>query len=277
MQLIGAGRLMLSPGAWVTDGAVLVSGERIVAAGPRAAVERSAPPSAIRHSFPGGTVLPGLIDAHVHLAMDASADPVAGLLAGDTGELARQAADRAARMLATGVTTVRDLGGHGNAAIQLRDAISAGRLPGPRILAAGTPLTPPGGHGWFFGGEVDGERAAIARVRSLKAAGADLVKVMASGGHITSGSVPMHRAQFTGRQLLSIVSEAHRLGMPVAAHAHGIERSRRPSRPRWTRSSTAPGWTPTAGLIAARTWPGWPPTAASPCARPPVAGTGAAC
>lgn len=91
------------------------------------------------------------------------------------------------------------------------------------MLAAVAPLTPPGGHCWFFGGEVDGERAARELVRRNAAAGADVIKVMASGGHLTPGGAHMWEPQFSARELAAIVAEAHALGLPVAAHAHGVE------------------------------------------------------
>ncbi|MFE1554613.1 amidohydrolase family protein [Streptomyces sp. NPDC058734] len=197
----------------------------ITAAGPQATVEALAGPQVRRLAFPDGTLLPGLVDAHVHLALDAGPDPdpVAALLASSDTELYAGMAARAEQLLATGVTTVRDLGDRGGLAVRLRDEIAAGQLPGPRVLAAGTPLTAPGGHCWYFGGEVEGEDAIREAVRRNAADGVNLIKVMATGGGITRGGPPVWQAQFTTRELCVVVEEARRAGLPVAAHAHGTD------------------------------------------------------
>ncbi|WP_326593459.1 amidohydrolase family protein [Streptomyces sp. NBC_01294] len=222
--VITAGRMVTGPGGQETaDGAVFVEKGVITAAGPRAEVEAQAGPAVPRLAFPRGTLLPGLIDTHVHLALDAGPDPVETLRAATDTELYRGMAERAGRLLATGVTTVRDLGDRGGLAVRLRDEIAGGRLPGPRVLAAGTPLTGPGGHCWFLGGEVEGADAIRAAVRRNAEGGVDLIKVMATGGGITKGGPPVWQAQFTTQELRLVVEEARRFGLPVAAHAHGTE------------------------------------------------------
>ncbi|WP_344016726.1 amidohydrolase family protein, partial [Streptomyces thermospinosisporus] len=222
--VISAGQMVSGPGGRVVlDGAVHVRLGMIVAAGPRTEVEARVEPTVPRLHFPDGTLLPGLIDAHVHLALDAGSDPVETLHTASDAELYAGMAMRAEQLLATGVTTVRDLGDRGGLAVRLRDEIASGRLPGPRILAAGTPLTTPGGHCWFLGGEVEGEAAIRAAVRRNAASGVDLVKVMATGGGITKGGPPVWQAQFTPRDMRVVVEEARRAGLPVAAHAHGTE------------------------------------------------------
>ncbi|MFB6557301.1 amidohydrolase family protein [Streptomyces sp. NPDC056400] len=222
--VVSAGRMVTGPGGQVlADGAVLYDGGLIAAAGPRTEVEAQAGPGVPRLAFPGGTLLPGLIDSHVHLVLDAGPDPVAGLQAASDAELYAAMADRAGRLLATGVTTARDLGDRGGLAVRLRDEIAAGRVPGPRLLSAGTPLTVPGGHCWFMGGEVEGADAIREAVRRNAAAGADLIKVMATGGGVTKGGPPVWQAQFTPAELALIVAEARSFGLPVAAHAHGTE------------------------------------------------------
>ncbi|WP_442810458.1 amidohydrolase family protein [Streptomyces sp. NBC_01232] len=222
--LISAGRMVAGPGGRViTDGAVLYDGRVITAAGPRGEVEAQAGPEDPRLDFPDGTLLPGLIDSHVHLALDAGPDPVAVLRAAPDAELYAGMAGRARQLLATGVTTARDLGDRGGLAVRLRDDIAAGRVPGPRLLSAGTPLTVPGGHCWFLGGEVEGADAIREAVRRNAARGVDLIKVMATGGGITKGGPPIWQAQFTPQELSLIVEEARSAGLPVAAHAHGTE------------------------------------------------------
>jgi imidazolonepropionase-like amidohydrolase len=127
-------------------------------------------------------------------------------------------ARRAGQLLSGGVTTARDLGDRNGLAIKLRD-----ELPGPRIVSSGAPITIPKGHCWFLGGEVDGEDAIRDRVRATADSGADLIKVMASGGQLTPGSPPMWQNQFSAGELRIVVAEASRAGLPVAAHAHGTE------------------------------------------------------
>jgi imidazolonepropionase-like amidohydrolase len=220
--LITAGQLLTGPrGERVEDGAVLLRGERIVGAGKRPDVEPLASTAAERLDCPGSTVLPGLIDCHVHLAFDGRPDPAATLAGLDDDSLLRDMATRARQLLDCGVTTVRDLGDRRGLVLRLRDAIAAGHRPGPRILAAGAPLTVPGGHCWFLGGEVEGESALREMVRDHAERGADLIKVMATGGHLTPSGPSMMESQFTAAELRTIVTEAHGLGLPVAAHAHG--------------------------------------------------------
>ncbi|MFI9200566.1 amidohydrolase family protein [Streptomyces sp. NPDC053048] len=222
--LITAGRVLTGPGGeGTTDGAVLVQGRDIVAAGPREEVEALAPRDVPRMSLPGATVLPGLIDCHVHLAFDAGDDPVGSVKESDAPGLLLGMARRARQLLDSGVTTVRDLGDRDGLAFRLRDAIAEGALPGPRVLAAGAPLTAPGGHCWFLGGEVEGEDALREAVRRNAAAGADVIKVMATGGGLTPGGPATWESQFTPAELRAVVDEARRLGLPVAAHAHGTE------------------------------------------------------
>ncbi|TLS43739.1 amidohydrolase family protein [Streptomyces montanus] len=210
-------------GRHISDGAVVVQEGIIKDVGPRAEVEARAPQGVARLRFPEGTLLPGLIDAHVHLVLDAGADPVSALQDTDDVDVFPGMADRALQLLDSGVTTARDLGDRNGLAVRLRTDIAAGRLPGPRILAAGTPLTGPGGHCWFLGGEVDGPDEVRKMVRHNAESGVDVIKVMATGGGITKGGPPIWQAQFTTEELRIVVEEARRAGLPVAAHAHGTE------------------------------------------------------
>ncbi len=220
--LLTAGTLVRGPADdRVADGAVLVDGDRIVAAGPRGDVERAPGAADALRRHVHGTLLPGLIDAHVHLAFDGGDDP-AGMLAGiDRTELEKRMAARAATLVRAGVTTARDLGDLGRATVGLRAAIRRGERTGPRLVLATTPLTSPGGHCWFLGGEVGTPEQVAALVADNARAGADLIKVMASGGAMTPGGPPMWQGQFTRDELAAVVRAAHAHGLPVAAHAHG--------------------------------------------------------
>ncbi|MGQ0575449.1 MAG: amidohydrolase family protein [Pseudonocardia sp.] len=164
----------------------------------------------------GATLLPGLVDTHVHLGFDASSDAVAALAARDDATLLDAMAGAAAAQLHAGVTTVRDLGDRDYAALDLRDS---GRGPLPTIVAAGPPITSPGGHCHFLGGAASGVAGVRAAVRAHAERGVDVIKVMASGGLLTAGT-DIAAPQFGAAELRTVVTEAHRHGLPVTAHAH---------------------------------------------------------
>lgn len=167
------------------------------------------------------TLLPGLIDPHQHLVFDASDDPVAQLQAEDDAALLQRMRQAALRALAVGITTIRDLGDRGYLSLTLREEFRAGDEVGPRILAAGPPITPPNGHCWFLGGVVEGGAEGIRRaVRERVARGVDVVKIMATGGNMTPTFGP-HESQYGRAELAAAVAEAHAHGLPVAVHAHG--------------------------------------------------------
>jgi imidazolonepropionase-like amidohydrolase len=171
----------------------------------------------------GGTLMPGLIDVHVHLQFDGSADFEKESRELTTpGHAAIKAVVNAKRNLEAGVTTVRDLGGMGGASIDLARAVAAGRVPGPRILAAGRALTVTGGHGHNIavGREVDGADGVRAAVREEIRAGATAIKLIATGGVLTPG-IPVSFSAFTAEELEAGVREAHERDLPVAAHAIG--------------------------------------------------------
>ena len=170
----------------------------------------------------GCTVVPGLIEAHAHLCFNAGPD-WREVYDSDTPEqMLLRMSGYWLRMLEAGITTVRDLGAPTELAVALRDAIRGGLVVGPDLLVAGAPITPTGGHCWFMGGEADGIEGVKVAVRERKKAGADWIKVMASGVNMTPGTNPL-AAQFSVEELRAIVAEAHRLEMKVTAHAHGVE------------------------------------------------------
>ncbi|MFB7476980.1 amidohydrolase family protein [Kitasatospora sp. NPDC056184] len=207
----------------IADGAVLVVDGRIELVGTYSEVHRRTAPQTPVHHFPGATILPGLIDCHVHLSMSGEGDAVATLDASDDRSLLLAMAGRAQELLNAGVTTVRDLGDRGGLAFALRDAIAAGRLPGPRILAAGAPVTVTGGHCWYLGGQADGVEEIRAVVRRNVQNGADVIKVMATGGGLTPDGPAPWVAQYTDEEVRAAVEEARRFGRPVAAHVHGSD------------------------------------------------------
>jgi imidazolonepropionase-like amidohydrolase len=173
----------------------------------------------------GKTLTPGLVDCHVHLCFDGTADFAAEARETSSDALAAVKAVRnAARTLEHGVTTVRDLGGRGDAAVQVAAGVRRGLVPGPRILAAGRALTVTGGHGHNVGiaREVDGPVAVRRAVREEIRSGATAIKVIATGGVLTPG-ISHELTAFTPEELEAAVDEAHAWGRAVAAHAIGPE------------------------------------------------------
>jgi imidazolonepropionase-like amidohydrolase len=166
------------------------------------------------------TAIPGLIDAHVHLTLDpAIADPRRQLEV-SREELETALCSRARAMLRAGITTARDLGGGAWHEIALRDRTLRGEVAGPRLLCAGQPVTSPGGHCCFWGGEASDVAAIRSVVRRQIDRGADWVKVMATGGVMTKGTRTTE-PQFEASALAALVAEAGQHGRPVAAHCHG--------------------------------------------------------
>jgi imidazolonepropionase-like amidohydrolase len=166
------------------------------------------------------TVLPGLIDSHLHLGFDASMDVLTPLLQDDDDALLQRMADNARAALAVGITTVRDLGDRRFLSLVLRDRLRADPASGPELLVAGPPLTRTHGHCWFLGGEADTPAQLRAAVRERAERGCDVVKIMVTGGALTPGFGP-HESQYDVEQLAAVVAAAHAVGLPVAAHAHG--------------------------------------------------------
>jgi imidazolonepropionase-like amidohydrolase len=168
------------------------------------------------------TLLPGLIDSHAHLVLDASSDPVGHLADVDEDPLLEQCRTRAQAALAAGVTTVRDLGDRRFITLRLREELAAHPEQGPQLLVSGPPITTPGGHCWFLGGQAAGVDGVRAAVRALADRGVDVVKVMVTGGNLTPGSV-LWRSQYGPAELQAAVEEAHRAGLAVTGHAHGAQ------------------------------------------------------
>ncbi|MGH3738565.1 MAG: amidohydrolase family protein, partial [Micromonosporaceae bacterium] len=169
------------------------------------------------------TLLPGLIDTHVHLVFDCSPAAADTVQTVSDDELAGQIRARARTALTAGVTTMRDLGDRRFITLPLREELARELAAGPRLLCAGPPVTTAKGHCWFLGGGLpehpdhDQLRAAVAERADR---GVDAIKVMATGGEMTPGS-HSHLEQFTADELRVLVAAAHDRGLPVAAHAHG--------------------------------------------------------
>lgn len=170
----------------------------------------------------GRTVLPGLINAHVHVTMNAGADPFAYTQNTKLPTLLLHSLKRCQQMLEAGITTARDLGGYEYLEMALRDAFAVGDWPGPRLLCAGKVLTMTGGHGWPIGMEVDGADAVRKGARENLKNGADCLKIMATGGVLTPGVEPGAQ-QLGEEEIRAAVEEAHKVGKLIATHAQGTE------------------------------------------------------
>jgi imidazolonepropionase-like amidohydrolase len=209
--------------ALIDHGAIIVDGETITWVGREADLSADLyAPDADVQWLGDVTLLPGLIDCHVHLGFDGGPAPVKRMTSESDAEQVALMLRSARELLSVGVTTARDLGARGYLDVPVRDAIANGTMRGPRMLTAGSPITVTGGHCWFMGGEADTGDEVRRMVRRHHKMGVDLIKVMSTGGFMTAGSAPWF-AQFPTDQLRAAVEEAHRLGKKVAAHAHGVE------------------------------------------------------
>jgi imidazolonepropionase-like amidohydrolase len=211
-------RILDGLGRRLERGTLVIEDGRIKAVGPDEDIR--VPRGTRRIDCRGLTVLPGLIDCHVHLCLGAEADVVAAVERDSSTLTLLKAAELARRTLEAGFTTVRDVGFRDHAIFALKQAIAAGVTPGPRILAAGVAVCMPGGHARFIGREAAGVDAVRAVVRDQLAAGAEVIKVIASGGVLTPGTSP-DQAQMTVEELTAAVEVAVAHGRHVAAHAHG--------------------------------------------------------
>lgn len=199
------------------DGAVLVEDGRIASVGPAADL----PAGAEITDLGDATLLPGLVDAHVHLVWSASAEPH-GLVERESPALtALRSSANAALHLRAGVTTVRDVGATGGLSVDVARAVELGVLPGPRVIAAGRAIAMTGGHGWFLGREADGPDAVRRAAREEMKSGATCIKLMASGGVYGHAEEP-GSPQLTVEEMSAAVEEAHKAGRKVAAHAYSV-------------------------------------------------------
>jgi imidazolonepropionase-like amidohydrolase len=214
-------------GQMINNAVILIENERITAVGPNVSVPAGAEVIDLKTM----TVLPGLIDSHTHLTF-APGIGGSGMLAQSPSRQALIGAKNARITLMAGFTTVRNVHAKGYSDIALRDAINAGDVPGPRIIASGPALSITGGHAdenflpWEFHyqaeGVADGVAGVMQKTREIIKYGADVIKFCATGGVLSLGDDPKHSA-FTFEEMKAIVGEAHRLGRKVAAHAHGGE------------------------------------------------------
>jgi imidazolonepropionase-like amidohydrolase len=221
-----------------TPGVVVVSNGRIDS------VSKTPPAGAEVIDLGDATLLPGLMDAHVHLRESphgSTADRQQRRLSKSIPEQALDAAAEARITLMAGFTTVRDLGSSHLISVGLRNAIQSGKVPGPRMLVAGTGIGTTGGHcdatnsfrpdvladaGPAGSGVADGPDGMRHQVRTNVKFGADLIKVCATGG-VLSLNDDVDSPQLTQEEMNAVVDQAHTMGRRIAAHAHGAEGAKR--------------------------------------------------
>jgi imidazolonepropionase-like amidohydrolase len=169
----------------------------------------------------GGTLLPGLIDCHVHLVYGGEKEPSLELTKLRPGEIVMRVLDNALKALDGGITSLRDLGGKDGLELAVREAFETGQRSGPTIRAAGSAICITGGHGCRDGRIADGPVEVVKAVREQIHLGADVIKMMATGGVMTKGVRP-EDAHYTMEELAAGFREGHRFGKPCAAHVQNI-------------------------------------------------------
>jgi imidazolonepropionase-like amidohydrolase len=225
---IKCGRVLdVRTGNYLNNAFLLIEGGNIVAIG----TDVKVPAGAQVIDLSRLTVLPGLIDCHTHLTFNPGGFGYSSLGVSVPRE-ALHGARNARLTLEAGFTTVRNVGAKGYSDVALRDAINAGDVPGPRLIASGPALGITGGHcddnllpfeyHYVAEGVADGVAPVMQKTREVIKYGADVIKVCSTGGVLSLGDDPK-ASQYTLEELKTIVSEAHRLGRKVAAHAHGGE------------------------------------------------------
>ena len=236
--LVKAGRLFdANAGQYRTGEAVLIEGDRIKAVGPAAELEKQAPGAEVV-DLGNATLLPGLIDCHTHMQSRADQYEDIQPFVRTPYTKAFAAVVNANKTLQAGFTTVRDVGSSAFLAVDLRNTINEGFIPGPRIVASGPLISITGGHGdlnnfspethvELFPAErefsiADGVDQIIHVVRAQEKYGVDVIKIAASGGVLSRGDQP-GAPQFSLAELKAAADTAHEGGRKIAAHAHGAQ------------------------------------------------------
>ena len=228
--LVRTGHLLDVHSGKLLDGqTIIVVGETIQSIAPTASTPAGTGDTVV--DLGSMTVLPGLIDVHTHITMNTEFDPYKELTNTDAKEAINGVVNARATLLA-GFTSIRNVGAGGYTDVDLRDAVNAGQVIGPHMQVSGPALGITGGHcddnllpvSYHQVGEgvADGISAVQQKVRQNIKYGADVIKICATGGVLSKGD-SLQASQYTLEEMKAIAADAHRLGLKVAAHAHGAQ------------------------------------------------------
>ena len=167
-------------------------------------------------------LIPGLIECHCHLTVDANKDFGEQNLNDSPVYATVKSIENCKKFLTNGVTSARSLGSKFDVDIEIRDMVEMGIIKGPNLIVSGTPLTMTGGHGWAFSQEVDGTNQVLHAARVQIKKGADVIKLFASGGGMTKGVKP-GAAQLSEAEMKVACIEAEKTGKTTAAHSQSVE------------------------------------------------------
>ena len=173
-------------------------------------------------SVPGGSILPGFIEMHSHIHCSSQTDAYEHITTESNETFLLRGTQAVRSALSSGVTTMRDLGSRNEVVFPLREGITNGIIPGPRLLVAGTPITTTGGHCNMFGTEANTSEEVVKAIRQQFKLGADCIKIMSTGGGFTPGT-NVRAPKYSTDILKKAVNDAERLGLKVAAHCHAAE------------------------------------------------------
>jgi imidazolonepropionase-like amidohydrolase len=207
-------------GEVLTDGVVIVDGDKIALVGPQSTTVL--PRGVDAYDAGNRTIMPGLIDAHVHMLSSGGNSGGDETRAMSDHQAMLQGAQNSLMAIKSGLTTVRDCGDRDFLSLTLRDSINSGQIPGPRMLCSGPVLTTTAGQLWWNAIECDTTDELRHAVRTLVKNGVDFIKMMGSGGNATPGSNP-EASQYDAEGYHAVADDAHRMGKKVAVHVHGVE------------------------------------------------------
>ncbi len=218
--LLKADRLIDGTGADpVPNAAVLIEDGRIAQIAAADAIPLAPDDAVDVIEVSGGSIMPGFIEMHSHIHCSAELDAYTHITTESDDVFLMRAVGAVRAALASGVTTMRDLGARNQVAFPIKQAIDDGIIPGPRLIVAGTPITTTGGHCNSFGTEADTTADVVRAVRQQFKLGAGYIKIMATGGGFTPGT-NVRAPQYSAETLKAAVRDAERLGLRVAAHCH---------------------------------------------------------
>ena len=218
--VLKAGRLIDGSGAPPAEnGAVVVKNGRVAEVTTQDKLSLGEREDAEVIDVPGGTLMPGFIEMHTHIHCSAQTDAYTHIMTESDETFIMRGVGAVRAALGSGVTTMRDLGSRNQVIMPIRAAVAQGIIPGPRIIAAGTPITTTGGHCNMFGTEADTAEQVVTAIRNQFKLGADCIKIMSTGGGFTPGT-NVRAPQYPAETLRAAVQDAERLGLRVAAHCH---------------------------------------------------------